>query len=654
MSSDSKRSAFLTFIIPFVVLMAVIAYATSLVLAIKDIETISIQAVADWNELNYVTNKRFTFSLNTEAEKENWLRSIEKFEKCLETMRSSRAKWIFNREKTRRIDRFSNVWLLTKKKLMKGNDLFEEIMKSPLGIQLSQTSYTNLIEGAIGRKKGKTVFREKLWLFYRLQDNLTNLKVSGKVFTKSLIEISDDIGGKTDLLIGMISLITLAISLMIIFLAFSYSKRYEKERQKLLDSLATGNLELENKNVALNREIGERKQAVKDLLLAKESAEKANQAKDNFLATMSHELRTPMNGVLGMTQLLLATGLDDEQRNYIEIVSHSGTALLKILNDILDLSRIEANKLEIEQVGLDLRKMVENIAQLFEGSADLKGVELYYHINDSIPSRLKGDPNRLSQVLSNIISNAQKFTDKGRIDVNVELLEESENDVALRFAVSDTGIGISPLSIPLIFQSFTQADSSTTRKYGGTGLGLTIVKSIIEQMGGKIGVESQVDIGSTFWFELRLEKQPALETEETKSPSPVFNGKSDLADRHKLLVVEDDLINQLVVVKMLERLGFAVDTSSGGREALELIDRSSYSLLFMDCLMPEMDGYETTRRIRNLEEDGKISRHLPIVALTAKAMKGDREHCLAAGMDDYLKKPVDFGDLIDILKKHLR
>ncbi|MBU3916547.1 response regulator [bacterium] len=402
-----------------------------------------------------------------------------------------------------------------------------------------------------------------------------------------------------------------------------------------------------------SRDITERKRAEESLIKAKETAEKANKAKDNFMATMSHELRTPLNGVLGIAKLLLLSEMNEQQRKHLESIFNSGNALLKVLDSVLDLARIEANKFELEIVDFDLRKTVDQVIQLFSGSAEIKGVELVYEIKDDVPTTLKGDHNRVGQVLSNIIANALKFTEKGSIVLVVSALEKKKGNITLRFEISDTGIGISKDKLSHIFQSFTQVDSSTTRKYGGTGLGLTIARSIIDLMGGKIGVESELDRGSDFWFEIPFGMSSST---MDKIPESTENQQeTDIISRadYKILIVEDDLVSQQVITGMLKQLGYKPSVSPNGMEALDKITRTSYDLVFMDCLMPEMDGFETTRLVRNHEKSLESSKQVPIIALTAKAMKGDREQCLTAGMNDYLTKPLFLHNLQRVLHKFL-
>lgn len=529
----------------------------------------------------------------------------------------------------------------------------------------------------------------------------------------------------------------------------------------------------------------------RELLKAKEAAEEASRAKSRFLTTMSHELRTPLNGVLGIAQLVLMSELTGQQRKHLEIIVKSGKALLGIINEILDLSSIEENIIKIEHVEFDLEDTVERIIHLFSGSADARDLRLICHIPTEIPNLLIGDQNRLSQILSNLLANALKFTKKGEINLDITIQEEKDESVELLFKVTDTGIGICQEEIASIFLPFTQVDSSATRKFSGTGLGLTIVKKLVELMKGKIWVNSQANLGSTFSVVLPFMKQSEI---DGKTKVLDFSGKRvlvienqlktqrfllkqlqawhmkcDLADKgktalekvssafnqdipfdliivnfqlpdmtgiefvqtlklnkfnalnkliiitsiqfdevekaakeigvfscislplirvsvlfqtidsmfnflvaksnqpetdhieikkkpiqnYKLLVVEDDAINRMVIVGMLEKLGYDVDIASNGKEALERFRVSAYDFIFMDCLMPEMDGLEATSEIRNMEKNGENPRHVPIVALTAKAMKGDREQCLVAGMDDYLSKPLRVEDLKQTLDKFL-
>ena len=543
-------------------------------------------------------------------------------------------------------------------------------------------------------------------------------------------------------------------------------------------------------NMANNIEslIASLKRSEEALRLASEAAEAASLAKSSFLARMSHEIRTPMNGVLGMTELLLESGLSANQRKYAETVQRSGKNLLAIINDLLDFSKIEAGKLELEKADMDLRQTVEDVVELLAERAHAKGLELACSVPAELTTQVRGDPLRFGQVLTNLLGNAIKFTERGSVVIRVACAAESQTQVTLRVEVSDTGVGISPESQSRIFEEFAQADGSTTRKHGGSGLGLAISKQLVEMMGGEIHVESAPGAGSTFWFTAIFDKQdepavaaytmptgmltgvralvvessavnrsillsqmsnwgmanqaaataeqalgalaqaaergvpydiaiidlgtpgmdglalareirsratgarvrmvmltrrssdlaeargagidvclskPVRQTslyeclvnlmagqgeEEAARPAPRAAPMAQAAAAHaRILVVEDNLINQQVALGMLEARGYKVEVAGNGREAVEAHTHSAFDLILMDCDMPEMDGYEATREIRSRERAS--GEHVPIVALTANAMAQDREACLAAGMDDHLGKPFSSATLQSMLER---
>jgi two-component system, sensor histidine kinase len=380
----------------------------------------------------------------------------------------------------------------------------------------------------------------------------------------------------------------------------------------------------------------------------KDAAESANRAKSQFLANMSHEIRTPMNGVLGMIELLLSTNLDARQRHYAETVQRSGETLLDVINEILDFSKIEAGRLEIEAVEFDCRQTLGDVINLLSERASRKGLVLMHRTERNVPEVVVGDQSRVKQVLMNLVGNAIKFTERGEVRVSMSVAEREGDTYLLRFEIRDTGIGIAPDALAAIFDAFSQADSTMRRKYGGTGLGLTIARQLALVMGGQIGVDSMPGRGSTFWFTVRV---PAIQSRSGADRSATEAEALPSSFSGRVLLAEDNPVNRELAVAMLEAVDVEVAIAVDGREAVAQVAGGGIDLVLMDCQMPEMDGYDATRAIRAGEASGAA--RLPIVALTANAMDGDRERCLECGMDDYLSKPFKPAQLYTTLARWL-
>jgi signal transduction histidine kinase/ActR/RegA family two-component response regulator len=408
----------------------------------------------------------------------------------------------------------------------------------------------------------------------------------------------------------------------------------------------------------LVRSLAQAARAARTLALERDQALEASSSKSAFVATVSHELRTPLAGVIGMTELLLDTELSAEQLEYAEIVRSSGEGLLLVINDILDYSKIEAGKLELVERGFALPETVAEGCAALSVLARDKGITVDVVADRDLPQWLVGDAARLRQVVINLVSNAVKFTSSGSVSVRItaapRVLLDPVDRVRVRVEVSDTGIGIDPLTLATLFQPFTQAERSTAGAYGGTGLGLSISARLVAMMGGTIGAWSEPGDGSRFWFELPLRRADGSQNPATAGRDLFLVGapvrpRSLPVAGPLVLVAEDNPVNQVLAVRLLEKCGYRAEIVGNGRDAVTAVERESYAAVLMDCQMPELDGYAATREIRRREADAS---RLPIIAMTANSMAGDREKCLEAGMDDYVSKPIDSTELREALARH--
>jgi signal transduction histidine kinase/DNA-binding response OmpR family regulator len=430
----------------------------------------------------------------------------------------------------------------------------------------------------------------------------------------------------------------------------NYQKNCLRKDGSTVPVVMSGALMPDKKRILMTiKDLSIQKAYERELVLAKEAAEHASKVKSEFLSNMSHEIRTPLNGVIGLNTLLLNTPLNERQSDYVKKSLQSSKALLGVINDILDYSKIEAGKLELSTHPFSLETLLHTTTDLFEYAIMDKGLEIHIDYDPLIPEIVEGDSLRLSQILNNLVGNAMKFTERGGITIHALLSQRADEDLGITFSITDTGIGMSPEEINKLFHAFAQTDASNTRKYGGTGLGLVITKQLVEMMGGKIGVESTKGEGSTFYFNVHLKPSKHTTPEELKNRrSPTTEEKAPLRFEGKILLAEDNEVNQLVAQDLLESFGISVEIAKNGAEAIEMCQNTHYDLILMDLQMPIIDGFEASKKIRTFNPS------IPIIALSAAVMQRDKELTHKAGMNGHLAKPIDIEELLSVLTRYLR